>query len=73
MQIVDCTAQSKGWSNGGRLLDRMIREVSSEEMTFKVRPRGMVWGGKRVGVQDGEYVYTRSGFMLMYGKTNTIL
>ena len=28
-------------------------------------------GGK--GVQDGEHMYTRGGFMLMYGKTNTIL
>ena len=27
-------------------------------------------GGR--GVQDGEHMYTR-GFMLMYGKTNTIL
>ena len=25
------------------------------------------------GVQDGEYVYTRGGFMLMFGKTNTVL
>ena len=25
------------------------------------------------GVQEGEHVYTRGGFMLMYGKTNTIL
>ena len=24
-------------------------------------------------VQDGEHLYTRGGFMLMYGKTNTIL
>ena len=34
-----------------------------------------VWdgeGGGR-GVQDGEHMYTRGGFMLMYGKTNTIL
>ena len=34
-----------------------------------------VWygeGGGR-GVQDGEHVYTRGGFMLIYGKTNTIL
>ena len=29
-------------------------------------------GGER-GVQDGEHVYTRGGFMLMYGKINTIL
>ena len=28
-------------------------------------------GGRRV--QDGEHVYTHGGFMLMYGKTNTIL
>ena len=29
-------------------------------------------GGER-GVQDGEPVYTRGRFILMYGKTNTIL
>ena len=29
-------------------------------------------GGGR-GVQDGEHVYTHGGFMLMYGKTNTVL
>ena len=28
-------------------------------------------GGK--GVQDWEHVYTHGGFMLVYGKTNTIL
>ena len=28
-------------------------------------------GGRRV--QDGEHVYTFGGFMLIYGKTNTIL
>ena len=33
----------------------------------------MVQGGRWEGVQDGELVYTRGGFMLMYGKTNTIL
>ena len=29
-------------------------------------------GGGR-GVQDGEHMYTCGGFMLMYGKTDTIL
>ena len=29
-------------------------------------------GGGR-GVQDGEHVYARGGFMLMCGRTNTIL
>ena len=31
----------------------------------------MVWGGR--WVQDWEHVYTHGGFMLIYGKTNTIL
>ena len=30
-------------------------------------------GGWRRWVQDGEHVYIHGGFMLMYGKTNTIL
>ena len=29
--------------------------------------------GDGKGVQDGEHMYTRGGFMSMYGKTNTIL
>ena len=29
-------------------------------------------GGRR-GIQDGEHMYTRGGFMSMYGKTTTIL
>ena len=29
-------------------------------------------GGGR-GIQDGEHMYARGRFMLMYGKTNTIL
>ena len=35
------------------------------------QPRGMVWGGRRV--QDGEHMYTYGRFILIYGKTNTIL
>ena len=35
------------------------------------RGRGGEGGGRRV--QDGEHVYTCGGFMLIYGKTNTIL
>ena len=33
------------------------------------------WFGEGAGreVQDWEHVYTRGGFMLMYGKTNTVL
>ena len=29
--------------------------------------------GRKRGVQDGEHLYIRGGFMLMYGKTNKIL
>ena len=36
-------------------------------------PEGWDRDGGGRGVQDGEYVYTRGRFMLMYGKTNTIL
>ena len=36
-------------------------------------PEGWYGEGCGRGVQDGEHVYTRGGFMLMYGKTNTIL
>ena len=35
------------------------------------RPRGMVWGGRRV--QGGEHMYTCGGFILIFGKTNTIM
>ena len=36
-------------------------------------PEGWYGDGGGRGVQDGEHVCTRGGFMLMYGKTNTIL
>ena len=36
-------------------------------------PEGWYGEGGGRGVPDGEHVYTRGGFMLMYGKTNAIL
>ena len=36
-------------------------------------PEGWYREGSGRGVQDGEHVYTHGGFMLIYGKTNTIL
>ena len=36
-------------------------------------PEGWYREGGGRGVQDGEHMYTRGWFMLMYGKTNTIL
>ena len=35
--------------------------------------KGCYGDGGGSGVQDREHVYTFGGFMLMYGKTNTIL
>ena len=36
-------------------------------------PEGWYGEGSGRGVQDEEHVYTCGGFMLMYGKINTIL
>ena len=36
-------------------------------------PEGWDGEGGGSGVQDGEHMYTRGGFMSMYDKTNTIL
>ena len=36
-------------------------------------PEGWYRAGGGRGVQDWELMYTRGGFMLMYGKTNTVL
>ena len=36
-------------------------------------PEGWYREGGGRGVQDGEHVYTCGGFMMIYGKTNTIL
>ena len=41
---------------------------SDEENSFKLKGEG---GGRRV--QDGEHMYTCGRFILIFGKTNTIL
>ena len=47
--------------------------VFSAVLYFLEDPEG--WDGEGGGrlVQDGEHMYTRGGFMSMYGKANTIL
>ena len=69
-------------------LERKKREItplieSTEIFTFHQKfktafkhwddPEGWYGEGVGRGVQDGEHMYTRGRFMLMYGKTNTIL
>ena len=51
-------------------LEHPNKEVQQEA---KYDPEGWYREGGGRGVQDGEHVYTRGRFMLMYGKTNTIL
>ena len=46
--------------------ERYIHLQSSKEERGEIRKPSS-------GVQDGEHMYTRCGFMSMYGKTNTIL
>ena len=50
-----------------------MHETGSSGLVHWEDPEG--WDGEAGGrgVQDGEHVYTHGGFMLMYGKTNTIL
>ena len=70
------------WERVGRFGRMALKHVTSPGSMQDTGCSGLVhwddpegWyregGGKRV--QDGEHVYTRGRFMLMYGKTNTIL
>ena len=51
----------------------LMQDTGCLELVHWDDPEG--WYGERRGrrVQDGKHVYTCGGFMLMYGKTNTIL
>ena len=71
------------WENGiETCIISYMKQITSPGSMHDIGCLGMVhwddpegWyregGGK--GGQDGAHVYTRGGFMLMYGKTNTIL
>ena len=37
------------------------------------RPRGMEWGGRREGGSGRGTHYTCGGFILIFGKTNTVM
>ena len=50
-----------------------VTDVLIEDKVHWDDPVGWCGMGGGRGVQDGEHMYTRVGFMLMYGKTNTIL
>ena len=71
------------WENGiETCIISYMKQIASPGSMYDTGCLGLVhwddpegWdgvGGVR-GVQDGEHMYTRGGFMLMCGKANTIL
>ena len=71
------------WENGiETCIISYMKQVTGLGLMYNTGGLGLVhrddpegWYGEGGGrrVQDGEHVYTCSGFMLIYGKTNTIL
>ena len=61
--------------NGGDgILGELFQILKDDAgLVYWVDPEGWYGEGGGRGVQNWEHVYTRGGFMLMYGKTNTIL
>ena len=71
------------WENGiETCIKSYVKRITSPSIMHNTGCSGLVhWddpeerdgeGGGR-GVQDGEHLYTRGRFMLMYGKTSSIL
>ena len=51
----------------------LMHDTGCSELVHWDDPEGWDGEGGGRGVQDGEHMYTRGGFMSMYGKTITIL
>ena len=51
----------------------LMHEAGHSKLVHWDDPEGWDGEGGGKGVQDWEHVYTHGGFMLMYGKINTIL
>ena len=51
----------------------LMHDTGCSGLVHRDDPEGWYGEGKRRGFLDGGHVYTRGRFMLMYGKTNTIL
>ena len=83
---MDSVGEGEGgmiWENGiETCILSYVKRLASPGLMYDTGCSGLVhcddpegWDGEvgGRGVQDGEHMYTRGGFMLMYGKTNTIL
>ena len=83
--LLDSVRKGEGgmiWENGIETYIIYVKQIASPGLMHDTGCSGLVhwddpegWQGEggRRGVQDGEHVYTRGKFMLMYAKTNTIL
>ena len=86
--LLDSVGEGEGkggmiWENGiETCIISYVKRIASPGSMHDTRYSGLVhwddpegWYGEGDGrgVQDGKHVYTRGRFMLMYGKTNTIL
>ena len=84
-RLLDSVGEGEGgmiWKNGiETCILPYVKQSASPGSMHESGGSGLVrwddpvgWYGEEGGrgVQDGEHVYTRGGFMLMYGKTNTI-
>ena len=84
--LLDSEGEGEGgmiWENGTETcIISYMKQITSSDSMQDTGCLGLVhwddpegWYGEEGGrgVQDGEHVYTCGGFMLMYGKTNTIV
>ena len=84
--LLDSVGESEGgmiWENGIETCKlSYVKWISSPGLMHDTGCLGLVhwnvpegWDGERGGrgIQAGEHMYTRGGFMSMYGNTNTIL
>ena len=68
------------WENGiATCIISYVKRITSPGLMHDTGCLGLVhwddpegWYGEGGGFRMGEHVYTHGGFMLMYGKTNTI-
>ena len=84
--VLDSVGEGEGgmiWENGiETCIISYVKRIASPGSMHDTECLGLVhwddpegWNGEGGGrrLQDGEHVYTCGRFMLMYGKTNTIL
>ena len=77
--VLDSVGEREGgmiWENGIETCISYMKWVASPgclELVHWDDPGGWYGEGGGRRVQDGEHMYTCGGFILIYGKTNTIL